>query len=156
MRHRVAGVECQIEQSVPDLGRIGAGEPQIRRAYCLDTDRLAEGTAEHFYFAAEEQAQVHSLRLERLIAPYSQEATRQPRPIQSTVEDLVCEFDLLWRVPQSVDQHLDAADDNAKQIIKIMGYTTCELAQRPHLLGLTQHFLGMKPVRDLVLKFLMR
>src|SRR5262249_31165376 len=52
-------------------------------------------------------------------------------------------------LPRAIQKNLAVTDDHAEQIVKIMGDTTRELADRLHLLGLAQLPLQKPPLADI-------
>ena len=155
-RHRVARVERQVEQRVADLRRVGAGEPEIGRMRRLDADRLAECPAQHLHVVPQQCTQIDALGPQRLIARDREEATRQQRSAQRTVQDLTRQVGMLGFMLHRVRQDLGAADDHAQQIVEVVRDASGELPKCLHLLRPAQHFLGTQALRDLAPQLLER
>ena len=143
-RHRIARIHREIQQHVLELVRIDAGLPQTAGEHGLDRDRPRPGCA-----AADPTCRTTS----RVISSGSGSSGCWREKASSRCVSVAARCTPAHRALGQPDQRgtvrrqpplqqLDIAADHRQMVVEVVRDAAGELANRLHLLGLAQRFLG--------------
>ena len=143
VRHGVAGVDRDVEDGVLELLGVGVDRPQAGRGHGLDLDVLAQGRMQQIRHVGDHLVGVERLRRQRLLAREREQPLGQRGGalagdgggIEKTLDAVVALGDA------ALDQ-VERAHDDAQHIVEVVGDAAGELAERLHLLRLTQLTFG--------------
>ena len=144
IRHRVAGVDAEVEQRILELARIDQHRPQPARGHHFEGDRRADGAAEQILHAHHQPVHVGGLRVQGLAPREGEQAVGQRRrALGGTLRGVDVAVDLGDPPLREAGlQQFERAGDAGEQIVEVMGEPAGELAHRLHLLALAQGLLG--------------
>ena len=151
VRHRVAGVDAQVEQRVLELRGIDQRGPEAGRSDNLDRDAGADRALDQLLHAGDQPVHVRRFGIKGLPARKGEEAVGEGRraPRRALGGDHVA-VDVL-ETPL-FDAHLhqfERAGDAGQQVVEVVRQAAGELAHGFHLLRLAKEFLGFLPLHHL-------
>ena len=148
-RHRVAGVDREIEHRGLDLDRIDESVPEPAGEHGLDLDRLADCAAHHVVHAGDEPAHIDDLGLERLTAPEGEQLLGELRPARHARHG-VRHAALGALVADDVPgEQLQVSGHDLEQVVEVVRDAAGELADRLEFLSLGEFRLGAPALVDL-------
>ena len=152
VRHRVAGVEREVEHDLVELRRIGFDQAgRGGRAAPRDRDVLADQAPDHRHDAVDRVAQVDDLRVEHLATAEGKQLARQRRGARRRVLD-PCDVALGCVVRrQLVLEQRRVARHRGQDVVEVVGDGAGHPADRLHPLGLDElrlEFLAAADVAD--------
>ena len=165
IRHRVTGVESQIENRGRELAGVDQRRRGIVRQHRFDFDLFAKRRAQQPRGVDDQGVDVSVARLQRLPARERQQMPGQISPPRRGGADHVGDLDEFRPILDRVTENFDGAGDHGQNIVEIVRNATRELADRFHLLRLPDlglvgldllkapdHGLGLAPMFDFLLK----
>ena len=151
IRHRIAGIDRDIQDRALELLCVGTGLPQTTRGNRLDLDQFAERRMQQVRHAGNHFVGVDCLRRQRLLPREGQKPLGEDCGALGRVG---CGFDealnaeiALANAPQD---EIVRADDHAQHIVEIVSDAAGQLAERLHLLRLPKLVLGFLAAADLL------
>ena len=143
IRHRVAGVDTEIEQRVFELVRIDVRAPQPDRTDHFQRHGWTDGAAKEFLHAGDELVDVDGFWLQRLPARKREHPVGEGgRAFRRALRHVDVALEVV--VPSLVQPALhqfEAAGDAGQQVVEVVRQPTGELADGFHLLRLPQLLL---------------
>lgn len=140
-RHRVLGVEGEVDDRRFELPGIGEGGPEAALQLGRDLDILAQGAPQELAHAEDQRVAVDLDRMQRLAAAEGEKALRQFGAALAGRQDRIDQALEIGPRLQRFREDVAIADDDGQQIVEVMGDAAGELADRLHLLRLDQLFL---------------
>ena len=140
-RHRVAGVDDEIDDHLLELVEVGLDQPQVAAVDDVELDRLADQPAQQHLQFRQHVVELQRLRAQRLPAREGEQLPHQPRRAIGVLLDL---HDVLeGRIGRPVigEQQVGIADDRGQHIVEVVRDAAGELADRLHLLALGEILL---------------
>ena len=138
LRHRVAGVDPEIDDDLLELREVGLHRPQVALRHGVERDALADQPLEQHVQVVNHLAEVDDLRAQRLLARERQQVAHQRGGAVGVLPDLddVLERRVgrLVRVHQEVRRH----HDGAEHVVEVVRDAAGELADQLHLLLLVE------------------
>ena len=150
LRHRVLGIEDEVEQRHLDLMRIGERGRQTLRHRDRQFHRRPDRTFQQVHHAAQKRPHIDRLDLQILAPREGEQALGKCRP---TLRPLQSAIDQPRRpaIPGDIFlQQIEIAKNGHEEIVEIMRHATGQLADHLHLLRLAQLVLGILAMADLV------
>ena len=148
VRHRVAGVDGQVEQDLLDLPRVGLDAPGGRIERGRDLDVLADHATQQGLDSGHDGVQIQHARLQDLLAAEGQELMRElGGALGGALDDLDLPPDRVLR-GQRVEHEIAAAADGGQQVVEVVGHAGREPPDALHLLGLTELIFQVAALRD--------
>ena len=145
MRHRIAGIDREIEDRVLELGGIGERRAKLRRQFDRKPDLFAQRSDQQFFHAPDQLVYIHRLGIERLTPGERQQPVGEAGGAIGRSDRAVHEpLDVF--VAPGVDtalQDLHRADDGRQHVVEVVRDAAGELADRFHFLGMAQRLLGL-------------
>ncbi|MFC6495605.1 hypothetical protein [Ancylobacter dichloromethanicus] len=150
-RHRVAGVEDQIQQARLELARIGDGEAGHRRPVQFQSDRRADGVARPVHHLLDHLAEVQHARKQRLGPTYGEQAPVGGDPFLDRPQRVSHQFAhdgrITLRAPrQLLLQQLEISAHHGEQIVEVVGDTGGQTPDGLHATAAAQQLLRLRPV----------
>ena len=141
VRHRVAGVDRQVDDHLLELAGVRSDAAEIGRRVRLQRDVLADDAPQHPFHVGDQPAEIDRRRLDHLLAAERQElACQRRRGLAGALHVGQRPVDGIDR--EHVVQHrLDVSEDDRQQVVEVVRHAAGQPAHRFHLLGLTQLFL---------------
>jgi hypothetical protein len=136
--HGVAGVHGEIEQRHFQLVRVGLDRPQRERETHLDPERWAQRPLKQIRHAAHEFGDVDRFLIEFLVSREREHALGQGLASLRALHGVFKQRRAFGVVGQALAQKLETAEHRGQQVVEIMGDAAGELADRFHLLRLTE------------------
>jgi hypothetical protein len=132
LRHRVAGVDAQVEQGVFQLGRIDQRRPEPGHANGFDLHAWTDGTLDHLDHAADQRVHVGRLGIERLPAGERQQTVGQRcGPLGGPQGGDHVLFDVLDPALTDAGVHqLQGAMDPGQQVVEVVRQATGDTSYR--------------------------
>ena len=138
-RHRVAGVDRQVEDRELELVGVDPRRRQVGRAGDIDLDRRPDRAGERSLIPLEQPADVDRARLQVLAAGEGEQALDQGRRAARGLErDVDQPVRSCLAGGNLAAQQVEVADDRGQQIVEVVGDPAGELAERLQLLRLVQ------------------
>jgi hypothetical protein len=154
-RHRVAGVDCQLDDRLLDLGGIGFYGPETVGGLEPQLDVLADGPAQELVEVAQGGVQVEYLRVGDLAVTEDQELAGERRSPLARAADLGEVLLLRARLGQLLGDERGVVEDDREQVVEVVGEAAREPAHRLQALGLVEcrlelalALVGTQPVAD--------
>ena len=142
IRHRVAGVDREVEQRRGELPAVGEGQPDVAVELPHDLDLLVEGRQQQLCELFEQGVDVDLGRLQRLLARKGEQARGQGGAAVGRLADQLGDGRKRRVVLHGVGEDLDRARDHGEHVVEFVRDAAGELADRLHLLRLDQLLLG--------------
>ena len=136
VRHRITGIECQIEQRIFHLAGVDQGEPGGVFEGQFEADRLAQAALQQLGQRADQRIDCGRPGLQWLAAGEGQQALgqrggalrRAMRRVQIARQVVVASG------CRAQTDHVQRADDAGQHVVEVVGDTAGELADCIHLL----------------------
>ena len=141
-RHRVAGVEREIEQRGCELVRVDGRRASLVLEHRFDLDLLAERRAQQFCGVDDQRVDVGLARLQRLLAGKGQQMLGQLGAARGGLIDHPGDGGKLRLVGDRLGEDFDGAGDHGQDVVEVVGDAAGELADRLHLLGMADAVFG--------------
>ncbi|OPZ07292.1 MAG: hypothetical protein BWZ10_02853 [candidate division BRC1 bacterium ADurb.BinA364] len=141
MRHRVLGVDRQIQHHLFDLPGVALNHSQMRRQADFDGDIFAQHPPQHAVEFGNHQIQADRLHGDGLLAREDQQAMHQIARSLGRLNDFEGIAALLRIVRQLLGQHFSIAQNRRKHVVQIMGHSARQLAHRLQFARLLQFIL---------------
>ena len=146
-RHRVAGVDREVDDHLLELRGVGANRAELRVEHRQELDVLADQAAEHHVHVGDDDVQVEDARLEHLAAAEREQLARERGRARRGLLDLLGVAALAW-IGLGVDQELAVARDRGQEVVEVVRDPARQPADRLHLLRLAQLHLELTLVRE--------
>ncbi len=144
LRHRVAGIHHQVEESEFELVGIDQGGRQPRGEARLDPHARPDRALQEVGHPAHQPGEVDRLGLQVLAPGEGEHALRQRRAALGTLDGVVEQAQQAGVLGQALAQEFEAAQHRHQQVVEVVGDAAGELAHRLHLLGLGQGSLRLR------------
>ena len=153
IRHRVLGIDREVEDGGLELVGIDRGLPHSRGEVRLDRDGLADRPAHQIRHALDQAVDVDGFDLERMLAGIGEEAVDQAdRAMRGLARGREIALHALVRLAQPQRRQVDVAQNGGEQVVEVVGDPAGEPSDRLHLLRLPQRVLGELALRDLLVQ----
>ena len=140
-RHGVPRVDGKVQKHLFDHAHIPKNGGQIRRGNELQGHVRAEQTFQHLAHAIDHFIQFHFLRLDFLFPAERQQLAGQMRGSFGGGGDLLERLLGIATFHHAAQDHVRVPLNHSKDIVKVMGHASGQLADGFHLLGLSQLLL---------------
>jgi hypothetical protein len=148
VRHRVAGVERQVEHHLLQLARVRLHRPERRIELQRHPAVLAHGPAEHRHEPLQHLVEIDHHRLEHLAATEGQELGRHGRgPLRRPPDMVHVGLDGDRQRGVAPDE-LGGPEDHAHLVIGFVGHPSGEAPDRLHSLRLAELLVGGAALGD--------
>ncbi len=142
VRHRIAGVEREVEQRVFELVRIDERRIRLAAGRRRDLDVRRQRATEQPDDAGDEILDIDRPRLQCLASGEAQQPLGQIGAAVRSRDRRLDELGDEGRIGEPLAQRHEVAEHHRQQIVEIMGDAAGELADRLHLGGLHDRRLG--------------
>ncbi len=149
LRHRIAGVDREVEDDLLELTRIGEHERRARMAHLDQVDVLPDESSDESLHFVRDLVQVDDLRLEQLLPTEGQKLPSQGCGAIGGLLDRRHVLAALVIGGKLFSQHPRVAGNHSEKVVEIVGHTARQLPDGFHLLGLTELVLGLLPIGDI-------
>ena len=138
VRHRVAGVHAEVDDSELELARVDLHRPHLLPELHPDLDVAAERSVEHRAHAGQVGGQVDRFRIHRTAPRERQQVPRQPR----SARDGTAHRRQHPRARRAAAfEQLQGAGEHRQQVVEVVRHAAGELPERFHFLRLPKRFL---------------
>src|SRR5215469_4441230 len=142
IRHRIAGIDPQVEQREFEFGGIDRHRPKVFRDFDSDLDILSQRPREHLADLMSSLAQVDGLWPQRLTSGEGEQLPGQPYAPLGGADDRrgATRDDVIRRV---IMQQCGIPAHHSEEVVEIMRNSAGELSDGLHSLGLAQCGFGL-------------
>ena len=151
--HRVAGVDCEVDQDLLELAGVRLDRPQAFGGCGVQGDVLAEGAAQQLIQARDDVVEAEYFGVHDVAAGEDQQLAGQPyRPLRRAADLLdvaehVAQPRILARQARYLLlEHVGEAGDHVQQVVEVVRDPADELAEAFHPLGMPQPVLRRGPL----------
>ena len=141
--HGIARIDGEIDDRGRKLRRIGQSRPRIVGKGRDDFDVFAQDRLEQLGGVDDHAVDVDLARLQRLAAREGQKLGGDLGATRGRIVDELGNRGEMGLVRHAFLKDLDRPGDDGEDVVEVMGDAARELADRIHLLGLTQPLLGL-------------
>ena len=143
-RHRVAGIDGEVDDDLLELSGVGTDGPQVERRVDGHRHRLAGEVPDERRDLGDRSRRVHDLRHEHLPAAEGEQLAGQRRAPVGGADDLF-EVGPTWIVGREVVRHeVGVAADREDEVVEVVRDAARELSDRFHLLGVAELRLKLR------------
>src|SRR5262249_256929 len=146
--HRVPCIDCQVDNDLLNLARIGFHSAQALHGVSDQLDIFTYQTAKHLVHVCYNDVQIEDLWLQELLAAKSEQLPRKrccPFPGFTDLSDVLVNRIVLSQMHQC---QIRIAVDCGKQIVEVVSTPAGQSADGVHLLGLAEFFLELMRPRN--------
>ena len=147
-RHRIAGIDGEIDQRGFELRDVGGGKTGRIAQLDLDLDPAAHQRADQLRDAFDLRADIEHLRRQRLPPGKGQQLAGQLRGAIDRVRNRIDVTAAPVLAEIAAAQEVGRGAYDGEKIVEIVRDAAGQLADRIHLLGLAQRLLGLPPLGD--------
>ena len=146
MRHRIPGVDGQVEHGVLQLVRVAKGRGKRLGQHQVELDPIAERTRQQRFHRGDHRIDVDGLQIEGVRPREGEQPMRQGG---GAVERRQCRVERVGELfrPPLVDAPLhdvEGAHDALQQVVEIVGEAARHLAHGGHLVRLPERFRDLR------------
>ena len=138
VRHRVAGVERQIENRIGELAGVDQRARRIAVEHHVDLDVLSERRPQQIGGLDHQRIDVDLTRLQRLLAGEGEQALGQIGAARRGVVDHPGDRQKLGPVREGFGEDFDGSGNDGQNIVQVVSDAAGQLTDRFHLLGLVK------------------
>ncbi len=149
-RHRVLGVDRQVENRIFELAGIRECAREVGIEQDPDVDLLAQRALHQLAHSGDELVAVDLDRIKRLAPPKGEQALGEFGTALTGLHDQIGEPLKIVARFEFLGQELGIADDHGEQVVEIMRDAAGKLPGRFHFLRLDELFLGVLALGEIV------
>ena len=137
-RHRIAGIDAEIDDDLLDGATVGMNLRQIGTAIGFEKDVFADEFPEHCAGALDDFAEIDAAELHDLLAAESEQLPDEIGSPLGGLADFADGFGVRAHFAELHEEHAGMAINNGQDIIEIVGDPGGELTDGFHFLGLAE------------------